>query len=1362
METQTCYTNPLTLKNKSLHFSIVRIACGTSIGSGCLLDGGRVLTCAHNLSDASDISLLICDAGGVFNTPIRAKVEKTLPPTKGDLALLRIEGSLPAHARPLILADQDMSQNNPCAVYGFPPTNKANGLIFNQARIDSFDTRSAEGWLQMILADADPVGPGFSGSPILDTRLGLLVGLVLQQNPDTQVLVRGIPAQTIADRLGLPLSEQSPYPELIERIDKRFLLAEKEREGSKMTAQDFYVAEPIAQWWGVMNELVAPKILYAGLPKRILDDFFSSDLPILALLDGSGGMGKTTAARLLLKDLCEELECWWIDEFGGEELDNIITDFLESRVSYGRNTLVVVDDWGKYSDAFRLSVWQFMGRHRKNGTGTNVRFVLTAKPDQHSDLPTDLLASNARIEFDLDKDLKTDNANLLKVALAHLGAHFEGLYETLFKPEDRLIGKPFHLLFILFRADQDPELSQSLSRSLSNAEGKFRQVMQYDFDRLYRDEERKGLAVAMLFFAYVKHTHKCPLTYEAFILLANHYSVGKTSPEQRLAAQIPEEWSILNHYITKSIDEGDKRLAPPVYIQFKKDDYPEPMLKINLTENKSAATFLKEEIGIIVHFLLKNAGDYTASQLAYIFSQKEPLLNEKDQRSIVEGFLSRNFDYFGYTRLFLIPNTLPSVSFEQKWDWIKRFNELSPHNHQFHSLAVKFIKHKKNENWFQYVRELTVVGADSHGIWIPFLKVAPIEIKNLEAKRLLNVKNQHPFVINRCLDLLSSKAKKEAKNLLSIENQDSSVICRCLDLLRNEAKQEAKHLLRIEKQNPDVIARCLDILREEAKERARELLMLENQKPDVVCRCLNILGDEAKEEAGELLKVENQSPFVICRCLDLLRDEAIEDARNLLSLKNQHPDVICRCLNLLQDEAKDQARNLLKVADQYPNIICRCLILLGNEVKKEAKDLLKIENQNPAVVCCCIDLLQDEAKEDSRNLLKIGNQNSAIICRCIDLLQDEAKEDAIDLLRVKNQDPHVVCRCLDLLGKKAKREAKLLLKVENQNPDVIRRCIDLLGYEAKEEARNLLKIKNQAPKVICRCLDLLHYEAKEEAMILLRESKSYEVVCRCLDLLRGEAEEEAKRLLKVENQQPDILCRCLELLRNNPEVRFDAMRLMKVNNQKYRVIGRCLQILKIYVPDWPEAREYCLSILRHWPKESQMLVGNCLDYLPQHPLSISAIQQILKEPKKHITLYSYIMHYGYGQHDFWKIEVRRVIQNWQRENRMIVWSCLVHLQNEPAFVRSCCMQILNRWEREYNNTNKAFLQKKKASDRYIQKALAHPQLRELATATAQAMYAREQAERGFLSRYLREIVFGIVEQGIWPAWEDKAEAEMPE
>lgn len=183
------------MKPDSLLYSIVRIVSGKSLGTGFLLDGGWVITCAHNIPDPVHIELSICDPEGNFNTQLSATIEKCLSEAEGDLASLRITSDLPEYARPLVLTDSVGSDGKTCRTFGFPDSGKKNGLPYNSARIDSFDSRSTAGWRQMILADVGPLGPGFSGSPLVETKHQVLVGMVLQRGGGE--LARGVPAEFI-------------------------------------------------------------------------------------------------------------------------------------------------------------------------------------------------------------------------------------------------------------------------------------------------------------------------------------------------------------------------------------------------------------------------------------------------------------------------------------------------------------------------------------------------------------------------------------------------------------------------------------------------------------------------------------------------------------------------------------------------------------------------------------------------------------------------------------------------------------------------------------------------------------------------------------------------------------------------------------------------------------------------------------------------------------------------------------------------------------------------------------------------------------------------------------------------------------
>lgn len=1233
------------MKPDALLFSIVRIVSGRSLGTGFLLDGGWVVTCAHNIPDTEHIELLICDPEGNFNTQLFATLEKCLPEAEGDLASFRITRDLPEHARPLVLTDSSVSEGKTCRAYGFPNNSKTNGLPFNSARIDSFDSRSTVGWRQMILADAAALGPGYSGSPLVEYKHRILVGMVLQRGNGGLGLARGIPSEFIAARLGLPCAELSPYPDLIERIDRRFLLEQAHQEGPRFTAEAFYTADPPSQWWGVMNGLVARKTIYENLLKQINVAFYGN-APVLALLDGAGGMGKTTTARLLLHDLHEQFDCWWIDDTVGEDLDEILPEFLESRKQYGRDTLLLLDDWGKFSEGSKGILLQFMRRQLKKGESSNIRFVITAKPDEHGNLTHELLDSHARFGFDAREYLKADNEQIVKTALAHLNTRFAGLYSTLFNPDDQLLGKPFHLLFILLRAADDETLRQELSSTLHNAEGKFRQVMQYDFNRLWNDFEKKGQAISILFVAYLQFKHKYHLPYEAFKSLVIRYSPHSAiAPGQWLDNNLPEHWGILSHYIQKYRKSSSYPADISEFVFFKKDEYSEHLLHLDIPFGGSVVEYLKAEKKPMIMHLLYNGGMTASSILSYFFSSRENLLSEEEKIATIVNLLKTGNTNPTYTNLFLGTNTLPNVSFDQKWSWVLQFNKLSPNQGSFHSKVMLFLKRERKNHVTEYITSLIDHGAISDKIFAPYFKGTINEIQAQKAKELLYKSN------------------------------NTSLICICLDSLYGDPEliNEAKRFLK-SSDNPYIICKCLHILRntKEAKEKAKILLSVTHD-PMVLSTCFNVLrNNQYTHKVAKRLLIESHSTEIICKCLDVLRYD---------------PDVKIIAKRLLKQKNKSQ-------------VISKCLDILryDPDIKIAAKQLLKQSKSNH------------------------------IISRCLDILRD---------------DPDI------------KKEAVELL-MESNSQEIIGRSLDILRDEP--EIKGLAKkfIKNsKSAQVIWMSLNILRNDptAKEIAKDLLKRSNDQNILCLCLEILREDPEVKqlAKQFLKESTNQ-DVICKSLDLLHGAQEVTDEVKKLLFKSKHPF-IVSKCINILKVIDPNCFEVTQLCIRIISNWENENSNVVSVCLSYLPDHPKSILLMKSIINNKMENFRLYNDIMQRAYEQHNFWKNEVLRVVQNWSRESRIILGHCLTNLAQEPKIVQNCCRQILLNWEQECI-TNRKYQVKKshQTNDNYLQIALAHPYLRSLSIRIAKEMYSKEQKTPGFLSTNLRYVVTRIIGHLVFPIW----------
>lgn len=203
--------------DEPLNHAVVRVMGpgGALGGAGFLVAPDLVVTCAHVVTDALerprdhpvvngtsvlvDLPLAGDPAGCVEHT---ADVEHWVPirPDRtGDLAVLRLREA-PRGARPLSMADpESVWKHGACAV-GF--TGGEPGETWFRG---TFGGATSEGWVQLSRSDgqAPRVGRGFSGSPVWDTELGAVVGLVVAAQSErdaqqayvlrTRTLLREIP-----------------------------------------------------------------------------------------------------------------------------------------------------------------------------------------------------------------------------------------------------------------------------------------------------------------------------------------------------------------------------------------------------------------------------------------------------------------------------------------------------------------------------------------------------------------------------------------------------------------------------------------------------------------------------------------------------------------------------------------------------------------------------------------------------------------------------------------------------------------------------------------------------------------------------------------------------------------------------------------------------------------------------------------------------------------------------------------------------------------------------------------------------------------------------------------------------------------
>jgi hypothetical protein len=95
-------------------------------------------------------------------------------------------------------------------------------------------------------------------------------------------------------------------------VNPAFLATERAKTGSLYTPEDFYGGLPPVQWWGVANGLVAEQSLYLPVEQHVQQSVHAYP-PVIAVLHGSGGMGKSVLLRRLGAYLVRNCDVSWLN-----------------------------------------------------------------------------------------------------------------------------------------------------------------------------------------------------------------------------------------------------------------------------------------------------------------------------------------------------------------------------------------------------------------------------------------------------------------------------------------------------------------------------------------------------------------------------------------------------------------------------------------------------------------------------------------------------------------------------------------------------------------------------------------------------------------------------------------------------------------------------------------------------------------------------------------------------------------------------------------------------------------------------------------------------------------------------------------
>jgi len=195
----------------------IRDKSGIAVGAGVFLANNKVITCAHvitsalNLSVDADLSQIIAekitlDFPLIGGDPYTATIE-TLN-RKSDVACLRLDSSVPETAKAVLLIHSADFWNHPFRVYGFP-RNYDIGVWASGA----LQARNEKGWIQLTANGGYRIQPGFSGSPVYDNVLDGVIGIIVASDTNggsafvipSEIIVNTLPA------LKFNLREINPY-----------------------------------------------------------------------------------------------------------------------------------------------------------------------------------------------------------------------------------------------------------------------------------------------------------------------------------------------------------------------------------------------------------------------------------------------------------------------------------------------------------------------------------------------------------------------------------------------------------------------------------------------------------------------------------------------------------------------------------------------------------------------------------------------------------------------------------------------------------------------------------------------------------------------------------------------------------------------------------------------------------------------------------------------------------------------------------------------------------------------------------------------------------------------------------------------
>ncbi|MEU6408884.1 P-loop NTPase fold protein [Microbispora sp. NPDC046933] len=273
---------------------------GAVRGAGVLVAADLVLTCAHVIARGSNEQpgTVLVDFPFLRTGPLRASVHFWAPqvpgsePGTGDLAVLRLERSLPPDVRPVEFAAA-APPGLQVSAYGFP-RGYQDGRWASGRTVGSLPN----GAVQLEATDSTGFTAGYSGAPVWSPELGAVLGILYAvDGPDDRAGYMS-PAPALAEmwpEFGAVVrsarERAAEVPEARRRRPGEFAPGGRERTQ--------WVSDAPADR-DVLRRAALANVLARQLRHARTE---APDASFLVHVDGSWGTGKSTLLKLLARDL---------------------------------------------------------------------------------------------------------------------------------------------------------------------------------------------------------------------------------------------------------------------------------------------------------------------------------------------------------------------------------------------------------------------------------------------------------------------------------------------------------------------------------------------------------------------------------------------------------------------------------------------------------------------------------------------------------------------------------------------------------------------------------------------------------------------------------------------------------------------------------------------------------------------------------------------------------------------------------------------------------------------------------------------------------------------------------------------------